>query len=58
MRKILATLLHVVLVQHVGHYKGNVDLSLGQVDLFPIPGVLDEQMRSRLILLPPRTQHA
>jgi hypothetical protein len=58
MRKILATLLHVVLVQHVGHYKGNVDLSLGQVDLFPIPGVLYEPMRSRLILHPPRMQHA
>jgi hypothetical protein len=58
MRKILATHLHVVVVQYVGHYKGNVDLSLGQVDLFPIPGVIYEQMRSRLILHPPRTRHA
>jgi hypothetical protein len=58
MRKILGTLLHVVLIQHVGHYNCNVDLSLGRVDLFPIPGVPYEQMRSRLILHPLRTRHA
>jgi len=37
---------------------GNIDLSLGQVHLFPIPGVLYEQMRPQLILRLLRMQHA